>query len=240
MGKVLGGGSGINGMVWTCGHKGDWEFFAAEAGDPAWGYDSVPDIYRRIEDWHGSPDPARRGTGGPVYVESAREPNPLAPATVQAERSVGIPTFDSPNGQMMEGRGGAAIADIRSRDGKRQTVFRSYVYPILDRPNITVLTHELVTRVTFDGDRATGVELDYYGGTHRIGADREVVLSLGAINIPKVLTYSGIGDEAELGRFGIPVRQHLPGVGRNLQDYPAIFHVWQVPGPSVPSDPMSS
>jgi choline dehydrogenase len=158
---------------------------------------------------------------------------------VQAARSVGIPTFDSPNGQMMEVRGGAAIADIRSRHGERQTVFRSYVDPILDRPNITVLTHALVTRVTFDGDRATGVELDYHGETRWIGADRDVVLSLGAINTPKVLMYSGIGDEAEPDRFGNPVRQHLAGVGRNFQDHNPIFHVWQYRAPLPPRNSMA-
>jgi choline dehydrogenase len=219
MGKVLGGRSGINLMVWARGYKRDWEFFAAEAGDPAWGYDSVLDIYRRIEDWHVTPEPARRGTGGPVYVESAPESNPPAPATVQAARSVGIPTFDSPNGQMMEVRGGAAIADIRSRDGERQTVF--------------------VTRVTFDGDRATGVELDYHGETRWIGADRDVVLSLGAIDTPKVLMYSGIGDEAEPDRFRNPVRQHLAGVGRNFQDHNPIFHVWQYRAPLPPRNNMA-
>lgn len=226
-------------MVWARGHGRDWEFFAAEAGDPAWGYDSVLDIYRRIENWQGTPDPVRRGTGGPVHVGSAREPNPLAPATVDAARSVGIPGFDSPNGQMMEGRGGAAIADVRCRNGKRQNVFRSYIYPILDRPNITVLTHALVTRVTLAGDRAMGVELDYRGQTRRIGADREVVLSLGAIGTPKVLMYSGIGDEAELGRFGIPVRQHLPGVGRNFQDHTAIYNVWEYQVPLPPRNNMA-
>jgi choline dehydrogenase-like flavoprotein len=82
MGKVLGGGSSINVMVWARGHKSDWDFFASEAGDPAWSYESVLNIYRRIEDWHGAPDPKYRGTGGPVFVEPAPEPNPLAPATV--------------------------------------------------------------------------------------------------------------------------------------------------------------
>jgi choline dehydrogenase len=82
MGKVLGGGSSINVMAWARGHRNDWDFFAAEAGDDAWSYESVLNIYRRIEDWHGAPDPAYRGTGGPVYVEPARDPNPIAPATL--------------------------------------------------------------------------------------------------------------------------------------------------------------
>jgi choline dehydrogenase len=82
MGRVVGGGSSINVMVWARGHRSDWDFFASEAGDPAWNYESVLDIYRRIEDWHGAPDPKYRGTGGPVFVEPAPDPNPIAPATL--------------------------------------------------------------------------------------------------------------------------------------------------------------
>jgi choline dehydrogenase len=92
-------------MVWARGHKNDWDFFASEAGDPAWSYDSVLNICRRIEDWHGVPDPKYRGTGGPVFVGPAPDPNPVAPATVEGARSVGIPTFENPNGRMMEGEG---------------------------------------------------------------------------------------------------------------------------------------
>src|SRR5262249_6676396 len=154
------------------------------AGDPAWSYESVLNIYRRIEDWHGDPDPKYRGTGGPVFVEPAPNPNPVAPATVEGARSVGIPTFENPNGRMMEGAGGASIADLRVHDGKRQSVFRSYVFPYLGRPNLTVLTGALVTRLTFEGGRATGVEISRDGTTHRISAGLEVVLSLGAINTP--------------------------------------------------------
>ena len=150
MGKTLGGGSSTNVMVWARGHKQDWDFFASEANDPAWNYESVLNIYRRIEDWHGSPDPKYRGSGGPVFVEPAPNPNPLAPATVEGACSIGIPTFENPNGRMMEADGGASITDVRARDGKRQSVFRSYVFPYMDRPNLTVLTEALVTRVTFE------------------------------------------------------------------------------------------
>ncbi len=227
MGKVLGGGSSINLMVWARGHKNDWDFFASEAGDPAWSYESVLSIYRRIEDWHGVPDPKYRGTGGPVFVEPAADPNPVAPAMVEGARSVGIPAYENQNGRMMEGEGGAAIADVRTRDGKRQSVFRSYAFPLMDRPNLTVLTHALVIRLTFQGKRATGVEISYEGKTRRIAAGSEVVLSLGAINTPKVLMQSGIGDQTELQRLGIPVLQHLPGVGQNFQDHPGFDCVWE-------------
>jgi len=239
MGKVLGGGSSINVMVWARGHKNDWDFFASEAGDPAWNYESVLEIYRSMEDWHGAPDPEYRGTGGPVFVQPAPDPNPLAPATVEGARSVGIPTFENPNGRMMEEDGGASITDVRARDGKRESVFRSYTFPYMDRPNLTVLTHALVRRLTFEGKRATGVEISYQDKIHRIGARLEVVLSLGAIHTPKVLMQSGIGDERELRRFGIPIVQHLPGVGQNLQDHVAFDCVWEYQDALPPRNTMS-
>jgi choline dehydrogenase len=234
MGKVLGGGSSINVMAWARGHKNDWNFFACQAGDKAWSHESVLDIYRRIEDWHGAPDPDYRGTGGPVYVEPAPDPNPIAPAALEGARSVGIPTFENQNGRMTEAAGGASIIDLIARNGYRQSVFRSYVFPYMDRPNLTVLTGALVTRVTFDDARATGVEFSRDGTMHRVGAGSEVVLSLGAIHTPKVLMQSGIGDYADLHRFGIPVIQHLPGVGQNLQDHPAFGSVWEYQQPLAP------
>ena len=234
MGKVLGGGSSINWMHWARGHKNDWDYFALEAGDPAWNYESVLNTYLRIEDWHGAPDPKYRGIGGPVFVEPAPNPNPIAPAMLEGARSVGIPTFENENGRMMEGSGGASIIDLLARDGKRMSVFRAYVFPYLDRPNLTVLTHALVTRLTFDGKRATGVEITYDGNTHRIEAGSEVILSLGAIQTPKVLMQSGLGDQVELQRLGIPVVQHLPGVGQNFQDHPGIGCIWEYQKPLAP------
>jgi choline dehydrogenase len=234
MGKVLGGGSSINLMAWSRRHKNDWDYFASEAGDPAWSYESVLNIYRRIEDWHGPPDPKYRGTGGPVFVQPAPDPNPIAPAMLEGACSVGIPTFENQNGRMMEGAGGSSILDVLIRDGKRQSVFRSYTFPYMDRPNLTVLTHALVTRITFEGKRATGVECIYNGETNRISAGLEVVLSLGAIHTPKVLMQSGIGDQTELERHGISVVQHLPGVGQNLQDHSAIGCIWQYQKPLAP------
>jgi len=234
MGKVLGGGSSVNVMAWARGHKNDWDFFASESGETAWNYESVLNIYRRMEDWQGAPDPTRRGTGGLVFVQSAPDPNPIAPAMVEGARSIGMPTFDSNNGRLMEGAGGASIIDVRLRDGKRLSVFRTYVFPYMDRPNLTVLTHALVTRLTLEGKRATGVEIAFNGKLERITAGLEVVLSLGAMHTPKVLMLSGIGDQAELQRLGIPVVQHLPGVGQNFQDHFGIGCVWEYQQPLAP------
>src|SRR6266436_6097108 len=238
MGKVLGGGSSINLMAWARGHQSDWDFFASEAGDPAWSYASVLQIYRRIEDWHGAPDPKYRGTGGPVFVQPAPDPNPVAPAMVEGARSVGIPTFQSQNGLMMEGEGGASIMDVRVRGGMRQSVFRSYVFPYMDRSNLTVLCHALVTRLVMSGKQASGVEIVHDGKVRRIAAGVEVVLSLGAIHTPKVLMLSGIGDQTELRRLGIPVVQHLPGVGQNFQDHVGFGCVWEYPQSLPPRNNM--
>jgi choline dehydrogenase len=236
MGKVLGGGSSVNVMAWSRGHRNDWEFFASEAGDPAWNYESVLNIYRRIEDWHGAPDPKYRGSGGPVYVQPAPISNPIFPAMLEGARVAVIPTFENPNGRMQEDQGGCSIQDIRSRDGKRQSIFRSYTFPYMDRPNLTVLTHATVIRLTLEGMRATGVEIVYNEQVQRIGAGLEVVLSLGTMNTPKILMQSGIGDEAELQRLGIPRVQHLPGVGQNLQDHFMIGCIWESEQPLAPSE----
>jgi len=112
MGKVLGGGSSINAMVWARGHKSDWDCFASETGDPGWGYESVLDTYRRIEDWQGAPDPRYRGTGGPVFVQPLQDPNPAAPALFERIRSLGIEIFENQNGRIMEADGGASVPDI--------------------------------------------------------------------------------------------------------------------------------
>jgi choline dehydrogenase len=164
MGKVLGGGSSINAMAWARGHKNDWDYFASEAEDAAWNYESVLNIYRRVEDWHGAPDPDYRGTGGPVYVQPAPDPNPIAPAALEGARSVGIPTFENQNGRTMEGDGGASIIDVRARNGLRQSVFRSYVFPYMDRPNVAdapimprVTTGNTMAPCVIIGERAADI-----------------------------------------------------------------------------------
>ncbi len=226
MGKGLGGGSSINVLVWARGHKGDWDHFASEAGSEAWGYESILGYYRRIENWQGTPDPLRRGVGGPAYVAQPNAPQPIAEAMLRAASTIGIPVYETPNGEMMEGSGGASIAELRIRDGKRQSVFGSYVRPLMSQPNLTVLTDALVSRLILEGKRVTGVEAVVDGQVRRFTARCETVLSLGAINTPKVLMQSGIGPEDELKTHGIPVVQHLPGVGRNHQDHLAFGCTW--------------
>lgn len=232
MGKALGGGSSINVMIWSRGHRNDWEFFAAESGDPRWSYESVLGLYRGIEDYQGAPDERRRGKGGLVYVQDVPDPLPIAPAMLEACRGVGIPTFADQNGEMMEGDGGAALPNVRFRAGQRLNVFTTYVRPLLDRPNLTVLTGAAVRRLSVRGTRVTGVELTHGGRSLTIEAGREVVLSTGAINTPKILMQSGIGDAAELRRHGIGVVSDLPGVGQNFQDHLMVAGcVWEYETP---------
>ena len=180
-------------------------------------------IASRIEAWAGSPDPDYRGMRGMVHVQPAAEPHPFSFALLEGAESVGLQRFPNANGRMMEAAGGCAFVDETVRDGKRQSIFRSYVYPLMGQPNITVLTGALATRILFQRRRATGVEFHYQGKTLRAEATREVILSLGAIHTPKLLMQSGIGDEAELKRVDIPVLQALPGVGRNLHDHRCIW-----------------
>lgn len=219
MGKVLGGGSSINGLVWARGHKNDWDMWAEESGEKAWSYDSVLQIYRRIEDWQG-PANSRRGKGGNVSVSLPEAPiNPVAPALLQAAADFGMPTVTDLNAEAMEGDGAAGMPNLIVKNGRRVSMAVAYIHPFLDRPNLTVLLNAHVNRLTFKGKRASGVEFVYQGKTLTIQAGKEVVLSTGAINTPRILMLSGIGPEAELKKHGIALRQKLEGVGQNFQDH---------------------
>lgn len=231
MGKVLGGGSSVNLMAWVRGHKNDWDYFASEADDPAWNYESVLNVYKKIEDWRGDPEPGYRGQGGPVFLRPAHR-SVVSRAFTEGASSLQIPTFPTLNGRMMEGIGGCSTPERINRDGRRQSIFRAYTYPYMDRPNLTVVTDALITRLIIEGKRTTGVEFFHNNQRNRIDARLEVVLSLGAINTPRVLMHSGIGDEDQLRKYGIPLVQHLPGVGQNFQDHLLICGcIWEYDQP---------
>jgi choline dehydrogenase len=174
-----GADSSSDGMLWSRGHKNDWDYFAIESGDAGWSYPSVLDIYRRIEDWRGAPDPARRGTPGLVCVKPPTDPNAIALAMLNGARSMGIPIFDDQNGRLMEGEGGGALVNMLPNKGHRFSIFRTYTYPYMARSNLTVLTGALVTRVLIEGKHATAVEFILAGRVQTVRAGLEVVLSLG-------------------------------------------------------------
>ncbi len=236
MGKVLGGGSSINGLIWARGHKHDFDAWAELTGDAGWGYAAVLEIYKRIEDWDGPPDPLRRGRHGPVYVTRARDPIPLTEALAEAAATAGIPIVADLNGAVMEGAGGGGVPNVTVRGlNERVSMAGAYLRPVMTQPNLTVLLEAEVQRLEFEGTRVVGVDFRYGGELHQARAECEVVLSLGAINTPKILMLSGIGDEHELRRHGITTLQHLPGVGRNFQDHILVAGcVWEYVIPEGP------
>jgi len=235
MGKILGGGSSINAMAYVRGHRNDYDTWAREAGDDAWNYANVLKIFINIEDWQGPDDPAYRGKGGLFYVQSAPDPNPIAPAMLRSAAAAGIPTFADLNAELMEAPGGCAIVNVAIKDGRRHSVFTNYLQPILDRPNITILTNAVVQKLALHRMTATGVVLQVGDGTRTIAANREVILSCGAINTPRILMLSGIGDEAVLRSAGVPVVHKLPGVGKNFRDHVLLAGcVWEYKTPLPP------
>lgn len=219
MGKVVGGGSSINATIWARPFKADLDHWAAESGDTAWGYEHGLSIYRRVENWQGKADARYRGKGGPVWCQPAADPHPVAPALLAACRSLNLPVLDDQNGAREEGSGGFALMNQIIRDGRRQSMARSYLYPVLGRKNVTLLVNTHVDRLTFSGNTATGVEIGGAAGARRIQAKNEVILCSGGINTPKLLMLSGIGDENQLRTHGIKTLVHAPEVGQNFQDH---------------------
>ncbi len=236
MGKVLGGGSSINGLVWARGHRLDYDGWAAETGDAGWSYDAVVEIYKRVEDWHGPENRRLRGSGGPVHVTLPTDPVPVADALIEATARLGIPRVDDLNAETMEGDGGCGIPNVIIKGAaERVSMANAYIAPRLAQGNLTVLLGAEVSRLLFDGHRATGVEYRRGGETCRVSARLEVVLSLGAVNTPKTLMLSGIGDEAALKQHGIALKRHLPGVGQNFQDHILLAGcVWEYRNPEAP------
>jgi choline dehydrogenase len=220
MGKVLGGGSSINGLIWARGHRNDFDSWAAQTGDRAWSYDAVLDLYRRIEDWDGPADAVRRGRGGPVYVSLPKDPVPLVGALIEATAAAGIAPVADLNGAAMEGAGACGVPNVTvTAAGERVSMAGAYLRPVMARPTLSVRLGAEVRRILFEGSRAVGVEFSHAGHLCQARAECEVILSLGAIQTPKLLMLSGVGDAAVLESHGIRPLQHLPGVGRNFQDH---------------------
>ena len=240
MGRVLGGGSSINVSTWSRGHRADWNHYAAASGNPAWGYECVLGLYKsRIEAYHDPHAKQYRGIGGKVPIQSAVDPSAFACRFLAAAQATGLRRYPDPNGAMMESDGGCAFVDETVVGSTRQSIFRSYVRPLMDRPNLTVLTGAMVERIGFDGGRASRIEFGCSGKRFSVKVNAEIILSLGAINTPKLLMLSGVGDGDDLARLDIPVIQHLPGVGRGLHDHVSFGCVWENGDERPPAIPRS-
>ena len=213
-GKVLGGSSSINGLVYVRGHPLDFERWEEE-GAKGWSYRDVLPYFRRAESFAGGAD-AWRGDGGPLATAQGRKLNPLYEAFIEAGREAGYAVSSDLNGERQEGFG---PLDMTVRDGVRASTANAYLRPSMKRPNLKVVTHALASRVAFDGRRAVGVRYRRDGVKLKAGARREVILCGGPINSPQLLKLSGVGPAAELGAFGIDVVANRPGVGENLQDH---------------------
>lgn len=220
-GKVIGGSSSINGMVYVRGHAMDFDHWAEQGAD-GWAYADVLPYFKRMENWHDGGhggDSAWRGTEGPLHVSRGPRANPLFTAFVHAGAEAGYEVTDDYNGEKQEGFG---PMDQTVWKGRRWSAANAYLHPALKRSNC-VLVHGLATRVCFDQRRATGVEIQRGGKTEVITARREVVLAASSINSPKLLMLSGIGPAAHLAGCGIDVVADRPGVGQNLQDHLELY-----------------
>ena len=217
-GKVLGGSSSINGMIFQRGNPMDYERWAAEPGMKEWDYAHCLPYFKRMENCLAGADDWRGGDG-PLVLERGPAENPLFGAFFQAVQEAGYPLTDDVNGYRQEG---FARFDRNVHRGRRLSAARAYLHPVRHRKNLDVATLAMVTKVRFDGKRAVGV--DYRrGGRSRTVAAGEVILCGGAINTPQLLQLSGVGDEGLLGGLGIDVVQHTPGVGENLQDHLEVY-----------------
>ncbi|GAB4422122.1 MAG: GMC family oxidoreductase N-terminal domain-containing protein [Bacteroidia bacterium] len=221
-GRVLGGCSSINAMIYIRGHRLDYDAWAA-AGNKGWSYADVLPYFCKSEDQLRGSD-AWHGAGGPQVISDLQEPFPVTRAFVEAGRELGYPVNPDFNGAGQEGFG---IYQVTQRDGRRMSTAEAFLKPILHRPNLTVQTDTLVQRIVVENRRAVGIE--YRTPTHiqEIRARREVILAAGAYNSPQLLMLSGIGPAEELRRHGIAVKHDLPGVGQHLLDHlivPMVFH----------------
>jgi choline dehydrogenase len=215
LGHVLGGGSSINAMVWSRGMARDYDAWA-ENGAKGWAFKDVLPMFKAQEDWEGGAN-EWRGAGGPIHIRRPRDPHPTARAVVEAAVQMGFSILDDMNGPMADGVG--YVNMNIARDGTRVSAATAFLHPNLGRANLTLLLSTNVTRVVFDGDRASGVEIAADSGARSISATREVILTAGSIHTPQLLMLSGIGEASELKKLGITPVADLRGVGRNLQDH---------------------
>jgi choline dehydrogenase len=228
-GKVLGGSSSINGMVYVRGHPCDFDEWEKH-GARGWGYRHCLPYFRRMENWQGGAD-EYRGDSGPLAVcnGNGMKLNPLYETFIAAGREAGYPVTPDYNGYQQEGFGPMHMTVSR---GVRWSTANAFLKPVLQRPNLTVITGALITRIVLEGQQATGIEYSLAGGQmQQVRADREVIVSAGSIGSPALLQLSGIGPAAVLEAAGVKPLHDLPGVGENLQDHLEVYFQYRCTRP---------
>lgn len=223
-GKVLGGSSSINAMVYIRGQHADYDHWAAQ-GNPGWGWEGVKPYFLRAEHNERGAD-AWHGQGGPFNVADLRSTNRFSHHFTEAGVQAGYPHNTDFNGATQEGVG---LYQVTHKNGERHSAAKGYLTPHLARSNLQVITGAHATRILFDGTRAVGVEYRQGGALKQVRAGREVLLSAGALLSPQLLMLSGVGPAAHLQQHGIPVLHDLPGVGQHLHDHPDVVQVLDAP-----------
>lgn len=216
-GKTLGGTSAINGMIYIRGNRRDFDEWAA-LGNPGWSYADLLPYFLRSEDQQRGPS-AFHSVGGPLSISDPDQPSPVSLAFVNAAAALGYPRNPDFNGESQDGAG---LFQRTIKDGRRHSAADAFLNPVAARSNLTIQTGALVERVILDGGRAVGVAYSLGGENRQALAEREVILSAGALDSPRLLMLSGIGPADQLRAHGIPVAVDLPGVGQNLQDHPQV------------------
>jgi len=224
-GKVLGGSSSINAMIYIRGNRHDFQAWKDEHGCVGWGYEDLMPYFRRAEDNSRGASPYH-GTGGPLAVTDPRYKSQACAAFIAAAQEQGAKANDDFNGPRQDGVG---WYQLTQRNGQRCSAATAYLHPVLSRPNLTVLTDALVTNVIIEGGHATGVRYLHHGEPQTARANAEVILSGGAVNSPQLLMLSGIGPAEHLIEMGIDVHADLRGVGGNLSDHPVLPVIWSTP-----------
>ena len=229
-GKVLGGSGSLNGTIYVRGNRGDYDGWSKN-GLSGWDYDSLLKIFRKLEDDCDSN--GVYGRGGPLPISRTRGAPSLAFRFLEAMSEIGVPENARYNGEIQTG---AALADTTQRNGLRFSAARAYLDPVRRRANLTIVTGALARRILFDGTAAHAVEYERNGKLVTATASTEIIVSAGAINSPKILMLSGIGDASQLAKHGIDLLHHAPQVGRNLQEHPNVHVEADVNVPTITSN----
>ncbi|AYJ47980.1 GMC family oxidoreductase [Rhodococcus sp. P1Y] len=226
-GKMLGGSSSMNAMMWVRGFAADYDEWAS-VSDPSWSFDKLIPYFRKIESIEGT-TAADAGTSGPLIVSNQRSPRALTGSFLDAVRQAGYPVEPA---NLPEPKGFSQTM-VNQKRGARWSTADAYLKPIRKRANLTVITEAQASKVVFEGSAAVGVEYVSKGRTQTVRATREVVLAGGAVNTPQLLMLSGIGDAEQLRQHGITVQHHAPEVGKNLTDHLAALIGWSVDNDSL-------